>query len=138
MFISVHRRLATLDGKPRSHRAGFMCAVPVADVHHSVISMFLAVHRVLLPSTANLGLFGQELCKQRLLRMSTMPPSALLLAVRRFPAALDTKRPLRLAGVPQATPVSDVHHAVLSVLLAVRRRLAALEIETCHRPAGVM
>ena len=53
----------------------------------------------------------------------------MLLAEGHRPAALDVKRRLLCTGDMRATLAEDVHHAVLSVLSAVHRRLAALHVE---------
>ena len=62
----------------------------------------------------------------------------MLLAVRRCLAALDIEGRERLARITRAKPAADVHHAVVSVLPAVHRRLAALGFEEPNRLAGVM
>ena len=40
------------------------------------------------------------------------------------------------AGLVWATHAADVHHAVLGMLLAERRRLAALDVKARSRHAG--
>ena len=54
-------------------------------------------------------------------------------------AALGIEGGLRRAGVVRAKVFpSDLHHAVISVLLAVHRRLAGLDIESRRLSAGVL
>ena len=130
MFIAVHRRPATLDGKPRSHRAGFTCAAHVADVQHCIVIIFLAYATVLLPSAEKFGLFGQDSCVQRLLQTFNIPSSAcgLLYTAVLLPTA--AKLVFFLVFVLRATLPFDVHHAVLSMLLPVRSFPSALDTKT--------
>ena len=53
----------------------------------------------------------------------------MLLAVRHRLAALGHKARSPRAQFMQATPAKDVHHTVSSMLLAVDRHLAALDIK---------
>ena len=62
----------------------------------------------------------------------------MLPAVQGCLAAPDIKRWSGAARVMGSTPVDDVHHAVLGMLLAVHRLLVARDIEGRHLRAGVM
>ena len=55
--------------------------------------------------------------------------SSMLMAVRRPLAALGIEARYSSAGVMEATPAADVHHAVPSMLAASQRRcVAALDV----------
>ena len=55
----------------------------------------------------------------------------MLLAVRPFLDTLDIEARPPCTGIMSATFAADVNHAVLSMLLAVRRRFASPDIEAC-------
>ena len=61
----------------------------------------------------------------------------MLLAVRGMFAAFDVQRWHLRAGVMYATWADDVHHAILSMFLAVRCLSAALDIEVRLFHAGL-
>ena len=43
MLLAVRRLLDALDVEPRLLEAGIMCATPIANVDHVIVSMLLAV-----------------------------------------------------------------------------------------------
>ena len=92
---------------------------------------------VLFPPILKNGRFVQESYEQTLPRMLTMPSASCCFARRRLAAVGVEARFPRARAMWSAPPV-NVHHTVVSVVLAVCRRLPALDIDVRSLGAGIM
>lgn len=83
--------------------------------------MLLEIPCLLLPSALNVGVFVQESVEYCCGRTFTVPIRCMLLAVHRRLLAFDIERRPHLTREVRATPVEDVNHALLGMLLAMPR-----------------
>ena len=122
MLFTIQSHLASRGIEAWSLRAGVVKAFLAHDVHHTISSMLLAIHRH-LANKIEVREFTAGLMRATLLADIDHIALGMLLAVDPRLAPRDVEVWMLQARGMRTALVVDVHHAVLGMLLAVRRRL---------------
>ena len=128
---------AALDVKVRYLRARVIRAAPAVHVNHAVFGMLPAVRRRLALEIEVRSLRAVVTGTSHA-RNDDHSILGMLLAIQRLFGTLGIKDGLLHAGVIEATFDIDINHAVLSMLLTVRCRLAAFDVKGRPFCAGVL
>lgn len=130
MLFTIQTHLASRDVEAWSLRAGVVRAFLAHDVHHTILSMLLAIHGRLDANKIEVREFIAGFTQATLLADIDHVALGMLLAVHPRLASCDIEVWMLQAGGMRTALVVHVHHAVHGMLLAINwRPTASFDLE---------